>query len=330
MEEEKRESHEPSEHAEHHHKKSMTEKIRENPWVLSTFILGILAVILIGAVFSGFLTGHVISKERAANNLVAYLDKNIDSSITLVNVTEEAGLYLATVSYKGESVPVYVTKDGSSYTTVLNTMATANPSSSSPSSTPTTVPKTEKPSIELYVMGFCPYGNEAEKTMQSVYNLLKDKVDWKIHFIVSVSGSTVNSLHGPNEVTEDEREACVIKNYGVGTWFTFANYVNNNCGSNGSCWQDAAKVANVDVNTINSCVTSNGLDLMKAEETASNAAGATGSPTFIINGVQSNSIYQYGNSETYKGAICSAFNNVPSECSQKLTSASSTASGSCG
>jgi hypothetical protein len=53
----------------------------------------------------------------------------------------------------------------------------------------------------------------------------------------------------------------------------------------------------------------------------------------IINGVKTNSVYQYGNSDAYKEIICSAFNKAPIECSQQLAASSTTgnaaASGSC-
>ena len=309
----------------------LTEKVRTNPWTVSTFILGILVIILLITTFSGtILTGNVVSKDKIGGLVVDFFNTKLSQTPgTLNSINEISGVYQVMINMSGKVVPLYFTKDGNFIQQGYDLIPIIEKTSATNTDTQTTIPKTEKPSVELYVMSFCPYGNEAEKTMQPVYDLLKDKVDWNVHFIVGVSGTAVNSLHGEKEVTEDEREACVIKNYDVGTWFTFANYVNNNCGSNGSCWQDAAKAANVDVNKINSCVTSEGLDLMKAEETASNAAGATGSPTFIINGVESNAIYQYGNSEAYKGAICAAFSTVPTQCSQKLTSTSTAASGNC-
>jgi len=65
-------------------------------------------------------------------------------------------------------------------------------------------------------------------------------------------------------------------------------------------------------------------------EQASVEAGAQGSPTMLINGVETTVVYQYGDSEAYKQVICSAFNNAPSECTQVLTTATSaSAGGSC-
>jgi hypothetical protein len=320
MEEEKRENHsEHSEHTEHHHKKSMTEKIRENPWVLSTFILGILTIILIGTTFSGVLTGNnVISKERAANNLVAYLDKSIDASITLVNVTEEAGLYLATVSYKGQSVPVYVTKDGSSYTTVLNTMTTSNPSSSSPSSssTQTTVSKSDKPKVELYVFAYCPYGLQMEKAILPVVTLLGNSIDFSIR--------QIGAMHGDFEKVEAQRQLCIEKNYPS----KYLAYISAFAADTSCNTGDTACVATktnaiystlgINANTINTCIPADGLTLYNAEVSNANANGVSGSPTMFINGAEASPSAR--SPDAVKTLICSAFNNSPSSCSQTLDS----------
>lgn len=193
--------------------------------------------------------------------------------------------------------------------------------------------KSDKPKVDLYVMGFCPYGNKAEDTFVPDFNLLKNKIDFNVHFIVSVDGNNVQSLHGATEVTEDEVEACIAKYYGNVAWLNTAVYVNDNCGSPSSapCWEAAAAKFNIDAAKIKTCVANEGLDLMKENEAASNAAGAQGSPTLVINGVNSTAVYQYGNSEAYKQAICGSFNTAPAECSVALSAnTSTTQGGSCG
>ena len=193
--------------------------------------------------------------------------------------------------------------------------------------------KSDKPKVDLYVMSFCPYGNQAEDTFVPDFNLLKNQIDFNVHFIVSVDGNNVQSLHGPAEVTQDEVEACIAKYYGNVAWLNTAVYVNNNCGSPSaaSCWTDGAKLFNIDVNKINTCVANEGVALMAENAQASNAAGANGSPTLIINGVNSSAVYQYGNSEAYKQAICDSFNTAPTECSVALSAnTSTTQGGSCG
>jgi len=309
-----------------YNKPEILEKVRGNPWILSTFVLGALALILILSNFSlGGLTGNV-SKDVASVNLMKFLGKNVPGNITLLDISKESGLYKVNIDYQGQEIPLYVTLDGKY---MVSSPQPLDSASSSGSSTSKEIPKTDKPKVELFVMSFCPYGNEAENTLLPVYNLLKDKVEWNIHYIVSVNGNSVSSLHGQPEVNQDIRESCVLKNNGLDSFWKFVGYVNNNCGSDGNCWKDAAKSANLNADEIQSCFDSEGLNLMNQEADASNAAGVSGSPTMLINGVETSAVYDYGNSESYKTAICSAFNNEPSVCSTQLTSTQTAASGSC-
>ncbi len=204
------------------------------------------------------------------------------------------------------------------------------PVNTEPPATATPV-KTDKPVVDMYVMSFCPYGNKAEDTMLPVYNLLKNKATFNIHFIVNVNGTEVQSLHGAPEVVQNQREACVQKNYDLNKMLNFMVYVNDNCGSNGSCWETGATALGIDKAKINACVASDGLALMKANADASAAANANGSPTLIINGVNSTAVYQYGNAEAYKKAICDSFTTAPSECSTVLSgnATATTQGGSC-
>jgi len=165
--------------------------------------------------------------------------------------------------------------------------------------------------------------------MLPVYNLLKDKVNWNIHYIVNTNGTSVSSLHGQIEVEQNQREACVLKNDGMDNWWNFTTYVNENCGSNGSCWEAAASELGLDIAEINTCVEEDGLLLMQENEAATNLAGATGSPTLIINGSKSSAVYQYGNSEAYKQDICSAFSLAPEECNTVIDSTTTSSGGSC-
>lgn len=193
------------------------------------------------------------------------------------------------------------------------------------------IPKTVKPKVDLYVMSFCPYGNKAEDTLKSVYALLKNKVDFNFHYIVSSDGNTISSLHGEKEVAQNEREACVLKNYGKDKWMDFVTYVNANCGNDGSCFEEGLKTLGVSVASVNACVASRGVTLMKADEKLSTDAKVSSSPTLMINGVPTKTVIQFGNSEEYKKVICSGFKNEPAECAKTLEAAATTSEGgSCG
>ena len=298
-----------------HHIKSAS----KNYWAIAAFILTILLIIIL-------IWPSGIGKATAGQKVVAFITEN-GGEATLISVSETSGLYEVTVLLQGQEMPVYLTKNGENLIPPTGLISLTAPEITDTPQTAEEIPQSDKPVVELYLMSFCPYGNRAENTMQPVYDLLKDYIDFKVHYIVSVSGTSVSSLHGQPEVDQNIREACVLKNNGLDKWWTFTVYVNDNCGSDGSCWQTAASTAGVSTSSISSCVSSQGLTLMNEEAAATDLARASGSPTMLINNVQSNAVYSYENPEAYKQAICSAFTTAPEACEQVLSGSGSTAQG---
>jgi len=299
---------------------NFTEKMRENPWTVSTFILMFLVIIFIVTTFSGNLTGNVISKDKAATNLITYLNTVADSPITLVDVKNSGDLYLVTIKYQEKDIPVYLTKDGNYYT--LNLIPILTNSSSSNADTQTAeVPKTEKPSVEIYVFTYCPYGTQMEKAMIPVVKLLGDKIDFKIR--------QIGAMHGDFEKVEAQRQLCIEKNYPT----KFLDYVlafaeDTSCSSGADTCLPAKLTSlyakfGIDASKINACMTSEGKTLYDAEISNANSNGVSGSPTLIINGVVTSSSTR--SPEAIKGTICEAFTTVPTQCSQKLSTTQASA-----
>jgi hypothetical protein len=313
MEEEKKEN--ESEVMSSQKKHNFTEKVRTNPWMLSSLILGVLVIILLIATFSGNLTGNV-TKEKAADNLIAYLNTVTDSEITLVDVKDSGDLYLATINYQDQEVPVYLTKDGKYYTTVLSPMV----SDSSSDTQTTTVPKTDKPSVELYVFTYCPYGLQMEKAMIPAVKLLGSAIDFKIR--------QIGAMHGDFEKVEAKRQLCIEKNYPSKFLdYLLAFAVDTSC-STGADSCVATKVnalytkLGIDGSKINACMTSEGETLYNAEVSNAQSNGVSGSPTIVINGVETS---LSRSPEAVKGAICEAFNTVPSSCTTTLSTSQASA-----
>lgn len=280
------------------------------------------------------LDGAAISQEAAKEKALAFVKKNLvqeGTEVSVKSITEKSGLYEMVLDIQGTEYPTYITKDGSTFIkeaiNISDFEKKLADSKKAEEEAESSIPKSDRPVVDLYVMSFCPYGNKAEDTIAPVYALLKDKVDFNFRYIVDSEGDAINSLHGQPEVDQNIREACVLKEYGKDAWMNFATYVNANCGSNGSCWEDGAKSQNIDTFKISSCAKNQGVALMKADEKASNEAGATGSPTMLINGSETRTVYQYGNAEAYKDKICSTFNNAPEECNKELSAETSTAAG---
>ena len=305
MEEEKRE-------AEHHHRKiNLTEKVRENPWILSTLVCGILSLVLLFSLFSGGFTGNV-TKAVAGEKILKFYQSMGVEELSLESVSEVSGLYEVNLKYKEQTIPIYVTKDGKSFTEKLN--PTGDAVSDTPAqNTQTDVPKADKPKVELYVFTYCPYGTQMEKAMIPAVKLLGDKIDFKIR--------QIGAMHGEYEKIEAQRQLCIEKNYPA----KFLDYIlafdtDSTC-SNGDATCVATKTKaiysklGIDGAKIDNCMASEGETLYNAEVSNAQAKGVGGSPTLIINGVNSQASRS---PEGVKGAICSAFNTVPSECSQTL------------
>jgi len=318
MEEDKNKIGVPVEHHEHHSEhsssvKTLTNRLRENPWIVTTFVLGIAVLVTLVPLLG--ISGGEVSKDTASKNLLSYLNTVADSEVTLVNVTQKSGLYEVVVSYKGQSIPVYVTKDGRSYTSSL--IPLISDAGSTPSGVkPTEVPKNDKPSVELYVFTYCPYGLQMEKAFDSVVKLFGSKIDFKIR--------QIGAMHGDYEKTEAVRQLCIEKNYPT----KYLQYVNEfaldssigACSSNTGCSvplvESLMVKLGIDKVKINSCMTTDGVTMYDAEVKNSNAKGVSGSPTVIINGVDAS---LSRSPDAIKTAICNAFTTAPAECSQTLS-----------
>jgi protein-disulfide isomerase len=91
----------------------ITEKLRGNPWILSTFVLAVLvAVLLAGSLGSISFTGNAISADDAGNILKSLYESGGVTGLSVDSVREVSGVYEVDFLYQGNTVPVYITKDG--------------------------------------------------------------------------------------------------------------------------------------------------------------------------------------------------------------------------
>jgi len=329
-----------------------TKITNNNKWRYTTIALMVIVVLLIAAFLwkpgETSATGNTIAlsdSNNIANKTVDFLNKNIIKTAPFASidtVKEESGIINITVLYQGRGIPIFATTDGK-YLILpgggLVDMSTPIPTQEeTPQQQPTETPKTDKPTVQLFVMAFCPYGIQAENAMNPVVDLLGSKADIQVHFIANVGGTTpdtVQSLHGPVEAQEDLRQVCIMKYYDQKTLWKYIMAIDATCSGQRSdttayetCWKSAAKNASIDTTKIDTCSKgSEGVNLLKADDDLSSSKGVSGSPTLLINGVA------YSGARTpdaYKQGICNAFNTAPSECSQNLSTTGTAASGNCG
>jgi hypothetical protein len=320
MEEEKKEHEEEHSH-EHHRRLNLTNKFRENPWMLSTLICGVLVLALLFVAINGGITGN-ISADVAGEKLLDFYESMGIQGLTLKSVKEVSGLYEVQFDYQGNTIPLYITKDGKAFTESLSPIE-----SDSPEKETANVPKSDKPNVELYIWSYCPYGVTALGPLAEVASLLKDSADFKVKLYYAG--------HGDFEVQQNKIQACIQKLSPSNYWAyakTFADEIYTKCSGDIACDLKESttlmKSLGIDSSAILFCVDSQGETLTDADYESAKEKGVSGSPTLVVNGVK---VSASRTAEAYKGAVCSAFTDgkIPTECGETLSSSSTSASGSC-
>lgn len=90
----------------------------KNPWKASTIILMVLIAAAV-VVFFVFYVGRVsfgnenpVPPQQAAQNVLTFLNSNVNGTIQLRNITQVSGVYEITIIYQNQTIPVYATADG--------------------------------------------------------------------------------------------------------------------------------------------------------------------------------------------------------------------------
>tara|TARA_Y100000310_G_scaffold333684_1_gene411724 strand:- start:1078 stop:2109 length:1032 start_codon:yes stop_codon:yes gene_type:complete len=184
---------------------------------------------------------------------------------------------------------------------------------------PVGVDATERPTVELFVMSYCPYGLQMEKAFLPVKELLEEHADFSIKFVHYL-------MHGEKEAVENARQYCIQKD--VPTEFdAYMNcFIRDGEGNEQACMA----LSGIDVAQVDSCIIDTYTefkiedDLASGDQfprfgidkEASEGYGVQGSPTLVING----EIVSAGRTpEAVKQAVCNAFTEAPEACQTTLS-----------
>lgn len=315
---------------------TLTDKIRENPWVVATLVLGVIVVILLftGSGFSsGAMTGAtvgVVDADVAQERVLEFVNMQVDEPVSVVETTMKNGLYEIVISFQGRDIPLYVTADGENLVQGLTPLdqlmqaAQAADSGEGAAPTPTAVPKSDTPEVELFVMSICPFGTQAEKGILPVLIKLGDKIDFDLRFVSY-------AMHEKPEIDENTVQYCIQKEEPEKLYEYLECYLETN---DPSAWEACRGTVGIDESKLQSCISAADSEFKIEELYADKSTwsggrfpqyntdkalneqyGVRGSPTLIINGAQSNA----GRSPaSYLAGICAAFNNPPEECNVEM------------
>ncbi|MFH1308227.1 MAG: hypothetical protein ABIH72_05220 [archaeon] len=310
-------------------------KMKQNPWMVSTFVFAIASLILLALYFysPNGLTGNVISDQSAVQDTIELVSRVYGVDLEYTSVVEEDDIYNMAFTLDGSPVELSVTKDfeflklpsggwirTADYDNVDNTAE--NPSAQN---TQTSVPKSDKPVVEMFIMSHCPYGTQAEKGIIPVAELLGNKIDFTVRYVYY-------AMHpSQGEVEEQLNQYCIREEQNA----KFISYLK--CfldkGDGASC----LTTTGIDKTKMNACVQkadaefevsknlndkslwlSGSFPLFNVDKDLNDEYGIGGSPTLVINGVQASPSSRAPSS--YLASICNAFNTAPEECSEVVSS----------
>ncbi|MEA3292956.1 MAG: hypothetical protein U9P88_00550 [Patescibacteria group bacterium] len=298
----------------------------------NTILVGIIiiCVLIAGAIlFWGYQKNQAtldknqeLNIQQVAEDTIEYIKEKFlkeSDTISLANSKEENGVYKIIFNINGNEELVYATKNGKFLFTQFIDLKPLPKRD---------IPKIDIPKVDLFVMAFCPYGQQAEESIKGVSELLKDKININLHYIVSKSNDgKYSSLHGDGELHQDLREICVQK-YQKDKFWDFLDKINNETNSENvdEKWEEIAELLEIDVEKIKDCQEKEGNSLLDKEiefskikysvqdvtnHQSQEEIAISGCPTLVINGM----VYDGKRDlEGYKKGICSGFNNAPEEC----------------
>ena len=329
----------------------------DNPWkVLSIIVIALFCisfVINLAGGFSAVTESAFFSKsagpEVQAQAAIGFIRANLigeGDSISLINVSEESGVYRIATAYTssaGENRTLYVfaTKNGKLFFPagyqIPSAGSTGAPSSVSPAPAVTTasaattcsgVVKQEDPILEAFVVSYCPYGRQMQALIANISgNLPLLSAHIKVRYIGEISNGTVQSMHGPTEAAENLRQICIREEQPDLYW----KYVS--CFLNSPSSDVCVKSSGVNTAKLAGCTSdaTRGLRYAQADFNLSDSYGVRGSPTLILNGVTV-SEFDFGGRtpEAVKSLLCCGFTTQPGACATTLSGTQGGIQGTCG
>lgn len=148
--------------------------------------------------------------------------------------------------------------------------------------------RTGKPTLELFVMSYCPYGVQAEEKLIPIVKEFGDKIDFKLQFIAQEKEepsaqdiTPFTSLHGYPEVAENIRQLLIAQEYPD----RYLDYILCRGKKLDKSWEQCAEKLNIDVARIQKLFDSPEAEKLFRENIKRAAElGVRASPTIFVDG----------------------------------------------
>jgi hypothetical protein len=165
-----------------------------------------------------------------------------------------------------------------------------------------------KPTVDLFVMSYCPFAVAAEEKLIPLIKKYEDQVDFSLYFIADEDegketarnvASRFSSMHGQTEVIEDIRQVVIGKYYSD----KLLDYILERNRDLKKNWVDCARKLDIDPERVQKVMASEeGAMLFRDNIKKSQELGIKGSPTIMVDSARlpNSIIYATG----AKGSVC--------------------------
>jgi hypothetical protein len=293
----------------------MEEEKKSNKKLLIGIGAGVVVILIIAGGVFGAIKFADAQKAKVGTKVENFINQELlggQGDAKATKVTKEGGLYKIVISYQGNSIDTYMTKDGKKLFPQALDMepAAAKTDTKTDASQPVTeAPKTDKPKVELFVMSYCPYGTQIEKGILPAIEALGSKVDFSLKFVSY-------TMHGDKENQENLLQYCIDKEQNAKLFGYLKCFLK--AGDSASC----LKSTGVDEAKAKACMTATAKkadvtgEKFEVQKADNEKYGVQGSPTLIVNGAN---ISSARDSASLLKTICSAFKTAPAECQKQLS-----------
>jgi len=287
-----------------------------------TIVALLVLVLFIGAgvVFVKYFGQKDIGADAAKAKVEKYINENLvqeGTKATVKSIASEGSLYKLTLMVGTQEVIGYVTKDGKLFFPQGYEMEKSSEQNSSEQKTNEKTAaenKTEVPTVDLFVMSYCPYGLQMERGIIPAIEALGNKIKFNLKFVSY-------TLHGQKEVDENINQYCIAKTQPTKLNAYLKCFWQKSTGTADACMTSTG----INSQQVKTCVadtkkqfnpTETDFSIDKADNTK---YGVEGSPALVVNGT---TISSGRDSASILKAICTGFKTQPKECSTALSATS--------
>jgi hypothetical protein len=259
-----------------------------------------------------------LSPQEAAEKAINFINENIlkGATASLLNVSEENGVYKIRLKIEEQEYDSYVTKDGKLlFTNSIDLEKQPETSVEQPKKCED-VKKSDKPFLEAFVVSKCPFGLQMQRILNAIVkNIPSLAENMKVRYIGAIEGDKIRSMHGELEAQENLRQICLREKQPDKYW----SYIDCHIKKGGV--EGCLTATGIDEAELSNCMgdSSKGLKYAKEDFDAQEKYKVTGSPSLFLNG-EKVSEFDFGGrtAEAVKTLLCCGFKSEPNFCSQKL------------